>query len=284
MKTILVTGATGNIGRPLVQLLVDAGVRVRAVSRSAPAFPGSVDIVPSAAAGMPGVDAVFLNSRALIGELEATVECAQAAGVRKLVALAAINADDDDDRQPSRVRGDRNRECEQLAVGSGLDWVSLRPSVFASNFAGMWSGQIQAGDVVSGPYAQAATAVIADADIAAVAAVALLTDDLDRTRIPLTGPQSLTNTELVRAIGVALGRDLRYTELPPAAVRERFAAIGFPAAFADAYIGLLEAGVGRPALVTDEVPRILGRPATPFAQWVTDNRFMFAETQGAQHV
>lgn len=284
MKTILVTGATGNIGRPLVQLLVDAGVRVRAVSRSAPAFPGSVDIVPCAAAGMPGVDAVFLNSRALIGELEATVECAQAAGVRKLVALSAINADDDDDRQPSRVRGDRNRECEQLAVGSGLDWVSLRPSVFASNFAGMWSGQIQAGDVVSGPYAQAATAVIADADIAAVAAVALLTDDLDGTRIPLTGPQSLTNTELVRAIGVALGRDLRYTELPPAAVRERVAAIGFPAAFADAYIGLLEAGVGRPALVTDEVPRILGRPATPFAQWVTDNRFMFAETQGAQHV
>lgn len=284
MKTILVTGATGNIGRPLVQLLVDAGVRVRAVSRSAPAFPGSVDIVPCAAAGMSGVDAVFLNSRALIGELEATVECAQAAGVRKLVALSAINADDDDDRQPSRVRGDRNRECEQLAVGSGLDWVSLRPSVFASNFAGMWSGQIKAGDVVSGPYAQAATAVIADADIAAVAAVALLTDDLDGTRIPLTGPQSLTNTELVRAIGVALGRDLRYTELPPAAVRERFAAIGFPAAFADAYIGLLEAGVGRPALVTDEVPRILGRPATPFAQWVTDNRFMFAETQGAQHV
>lgn len=284
MKTILVTGATGNIGRPLVQLLVDAGVRVRAVSRSAPAFPGSVGIVPCAAAGMPGVDAVFLNSRALIGELEATVECAQAAGVRKLVALSAINADDDDDRQPSRVRGDRNRECEQLAVGSGLDWVSLRPSVFASNFAGMWSGQIKAGDVVSGPYAQAATAVIADADIAAVAAVALLTDDLDGTRIPLTGPQSLTNTELVRAIGVALGRDLRYTELPPAAVRERFAAIGFPAAFADAYIGLLEAGVGRPALVTDEVPRILGRPATPFAQWVTDNRFMFAETQGAQHV
>jgi uncharacterized protein YbjT (DUF2867 family) len=283
MRTILVTGATGNIGRPLVHHLLDAGVRVRAVSRSAPTFPASVQTVPSAAAGMPGVDAVFLNSRALIGELESTVDCARIAGVRKLVALSAINADDDDDRQPSRVRGDRNRECEQLAAGSGLAWVSLRPSVFASNFAGMWSGQIRAGDVVSGPYAQAATAVIAEADIAAVAAVALLTDELDGTRVPLTGPQSLTNTELVRIIGAAVHRDLRYAELPPVAVRERFGAIGFPAAFADAYIGLLEAGVGRPALVTDEVPRILGRPATTFAQWVDENVSMFTRSRGAQH-
>jgi uncharacterized protein YbjT (DUF2867 family) len=284
MKTILVTGATGNVGRPLVAHLLDAGVAVRAVTRSASPFPSSVTAVPTAAAGMPGADAVFLNSRALIGELEATVELARAHGVRKLVALSAINAEDEDARQPSRVRGDRNRECEQLAVASGLDWVSLRPTVFASNFAGMWAGQIRAGDVVSGPYAQACTAVIAEADIAAVAAVALLTDALDRTRIPLTGPQSLTNTELVQVIGAALGRDLRYVELPPDAVRERFAAIGFPAAFADAYIGLLEAGVGRPAPVTDEVQRILGRPATTFARWVGAHLALFAEYQGAEHV
>lgn len=156
--------------------------------------------------------------------------------------------------------------------------------MFASNFAGMWAAQIRAGDVVSGPYAQAATAVIAEADIAAVAAVALRTDDLTGRRIPLTGPQSLTNTELVATIGAVLGRDLRYAELPPAAVRERFAAIGFPAAFADAYLGLLEAGVGRPAVVTDDVPAILGRPATPFGQWVRQNQSLFTEYQGAQHV
>lgn len=219
MKTILVTGATGNIGRPLVTQLLDAGVAVRAVTRSAPPFPPSVTAVPTAAAGMAGADAVFLNSRALIGELEATVRLARAEGVRKLVALSAINADDDDARQPSRVRGDRNRECEELAVASGLEWVSLRPTVFASNFAGMWSAQIRAGDVVSGPYAQAATAVI-----------------------------------------------------------------GFPAAFADAYIGLLESGVGRPAPVTDDVHRILGRPATPFAHWVAENLALFADYEGAQHV
>lgn len=139
MNTILVTGATGNVGRPLVTELVRAGARVRAVTRNPQTggFPPGVEPVASAADGMAGASAVFLNSRALGQDLAATVELSRAAGVQRLVALSAINADDDDSRQPSRVRGDRNREVEELAVASGLEWVSLRPTVFASNFAGM---------------------------------------------------------------------------------------------------------------------------------------------------
>src|SRR6185312_13038578 len=115
----------------------------------------------------------------------------------KLVALSAINADDDFARQPSRVRGDRNKEIEQLAVDCGLDWVSLRPAVFATNFAGMWSAQLRAGDVVAGPYAAASSAPIVETDIAAVAARALLADELVGQRIPLTGPQSLSIFDVV---------------------------------------------------------------------------------------
>ena len=92
---------------------------------------------------------MFLNSRALGDELAAVVELARRAGVTRLVALSAINADDDFSRQPSRFRGDRNWEVEQHAVDSGLEWVSLRPTVFATNFFGMWAPQIQAGDVVA---------------------------------------------------------------------------------------------------------------------------------------
>ncbi|KHO26079.1 nucleoside-diphosphate sugar epimerase [Mycolicibacterium setense] len=280
MNTILVTGATGNVGRPLVTELVRAGARVRAVTRSpeTAGFPPGVEQVRSAADGLAGVSAVFLNSRALGQELAVTVDLARAAGVKRLVALSAINADDDDSRQPSRVRGDRNREVEQLAVASGLEWVSLRPTVFASNFAGMWSAQIRAGDVVSGPYAAASTAVIVDADISAVAAVALLTDDLVGQRIPLTGPQALTNTELVETIGRVLHRTLSYQEAPTDVVRRRFVDLGFGAAFADAYMGLLADTVERPALVTHEVDKILGRPATTFADWVADHREFFANS------
>ena len=276
--TIVVTGATGNVGRPLVTELVRAGAQVRAVSRhpDTASFPADVEVVASAAAAVRGASAVFLNSRALGADLAAVVDLARSAGVTRLVALSAINADEDFSRQPSRFRGDRNKEVEQYAVGSGLEWVSLRPTLFATNFVGMWSAQIRAGDVVSGPYATASNAPIVERDIAAVAAKAFLTDDLVGRKLALTGPQALTNAEMVETIGTVLGRPLHYHEVPVEAVRQRFIGIGFSAEFADAYIALLAMTVDTPALVTHEVDKILGRPAQSFAQWVDDHRDLFS--------
>ena len=277
MNAILVTGATGNVGRPLINQLVNAGAEVRAVSRrpDSARLPAGVDLVSSAAAGLRGASAVFLNSRALGGELAEVVALARQSGVTRLVALSAINADDDFSRQPSRFRGDRNKEVEQLAVDSGLEWVSLRPTVFATNFVGMWSPQIHGGDVVSGPYSSASTAPITESDIAEVAAAALLTDELVAQKIPLTGPAAYTNTELVQIIGSELDRPLRYQEVAPEFVRERFIGAGFGAEFADAYIAFLAATVEKPALVTHEVEKIVGRPAEPFADWVAEHRELF---------
>ena len=276
---IVVTGATGNVGRPLVTQLASAGAEVRAVTRhpDTAGFPAGVEVISSAMAALRGASAVFLNSRALGDELATVVELAGRAGVTRLVALSAINADDDFSRQPSRFRGDRNKEVEQLAADSGLEWVSLRPSPFASNFAGMWSAQVQAGDVVRGPYAAASTAPIVDSDISAVAARALLTDDLVGQKIPLTGPQAFTNTELVAVIGTVLDRHLHYQEVPPEVVRQHFVGLGFPAEFADAYVALLASTIDEPALVTHEVEKIVGRPAESFAQWVADHRDLFTK-------
>jgi uncharacterized protein YbjT (DUF2867 family) len=278
LNTVVVTGATGNVGTPLVAELAEAGIEVRAVTRQPlHHVPPGVATFGSVFDALPGADAMFLNSRALAGHLEATVAAAHDAGVTRLVALSAINADDDASRQPSRFRGDRNREVEQFAVDSGLEWVSLRPSVFASNFAAMWAPQIRAGDVVSGPYALASTAPIADGDVAAVAGRALLTDDLVGSRIPLTGPRAHTNSELVEVIGTVLRRDLRYREASPDAVRQRFLGLGFPGDFADAYMALLAETVDRPAVVTHDVEKVLDRPAKPFAQWVSERRRSFTD-------
>jgi uncharacterized protein YbjT (DUF2867 family) len=278
IMTVVVTGATGNVGRPLVTELARAGAHVRAVSRhpDTTGFPPDVEVIASAATAVRGASAVFLNSRALGDDLASVVELARSAGVTRLVALSAINADEDFSRQPSRFRGDRNKEVEQYAVESGLEWVSLRPTLFATNFAGMWSAQIRAGDVVSGPYATASNAPIVERDIAAVAAKAFLTDDLVGQKLPLTGPQALTNAELVETIGAILGRPLRYHEVPVEAVRERFIGIGFSPEFADAYIALLEMTVDKPAEVTHEVEKLLDRPAQSFAEWVNDHRDMFS--------
>jgi uncharacterized protein YbjT (DUF2867 family) len=280
--TIVVTGATGNVGRPLVAQLAAAGARVRAVTRSPhdAQLPAGVEAVNSAVDALPGASAVFLNSRALgpdLSGLADVVAAAKRCGVTKLVALSAINADDDFARQPSRFRGDRNKEVEQLSVDSGLAWVSLRPAVFASNFVGMWSAQIQAGDVVGGPYAEASSAPIAEADIAAVAARALLTDDLVDQQIPLTGPQAFTNRELVELIGTVLGRSLTYVEAPADLVRQRFIDLGLGAPFADAYTAMLAETLDKPALVTREVEKIAGHPATTFAQWVSQHRDLFTK-------
>ena len=281
--TIVVTGATGNVGRPLVAELVAAGAQVRAVTRTpkTAGFPSRAQVVGSATDALPGASAVFLNSRALGEQLPEVVDQCRRAGVTKLVALSAINADDDFSRQPSRFRGDRNKEVEQLAVESGLAWVSLRPSVFATNFAGMWSAQLRAGDVVGGPYAAASSAPIVESDISAVAARALLTDELVGQRIPLTGPQALTNSELVEVVGSVLGRPLQYLEAPTEFVRQRFIGLGFGADFADAYIAMLAETLDKPALVTHDVEKILGRPATTFAQWVSEHRDLFTQTEGA---
>ena len=281
--TIVVTGATGNVGRPLVSELAAAGARVRAITRApqTAGFPDGVEAVSSASSAidaLAGASAVFLNSRALgnaPGDLDKFVALATRSGVTKLVALSAINADDDFSRQPSRFRGDRNKEVEQVAIDSGLDWVSLRPTVFASNFVGMWAAQVLAGDIVGGPYAAASAAPIVETDIAAVAAQALLTDDYVGQQIPLTGPHALTNSELVAIIGRVLGRPLRYFEVPPEVVRERFIGLGLGAEFADAYTAMLADALDKPALVTREVEKITGRPATTFAHWVTDHRQLF---------
>lgn len=277
--TIVVTGSTGNVGRPLVTELLTADAHVRAVTRTpeTAVFPEGVEVVSSAADALPGASAVFLNSRALADQLADVVAQAQRAGVTKLVALSAINADDDFARQPSRFRGDRNKEVEQLAVDSGLAWVSLRPTVFASNFAGMWSAQIRAGDVVASPYAAASSAPIVESDIAAVAARALLTDELVGQKVPLTGPQAFTNSELVGIIGTVLDRPLRYQEVPPEVVRQRFIGLGLGAEFADAYVAMLAQTLDKPALVTHEVEKIVGRPARTFAQWVSDHRDLFTK-------
>lgn len=277
--TIVVTGSTGNVGRPLVHELCAAGVDVRAVTRhpDGARLPPEVSVRQSVGDALPGATAVFLNARALGDGLVDTVAQARRHGVRRLVALSAINVDDGLNRQPSRFIGDRNKEVEQLVVDSGLEWISLRPAQFASALANMWVTQVRDGDTVSGPYAGASSAPIGEADVAQVAAAALLTDDLVGRKITLTGPEALTNTQLVQAIGAVLDRPLHYREVPPDAVRRRFLDRGFPVEFADAYLAMQASTIDTPAVVTREVDVILGRAAQSWPQWVSAHRELFVE-------
>jgi len=287
---ILVTGATGNVGRVLVHLLDDAGAAVRAVSRSphAAGLPARVDVVGSDPArpetvidAFGGVSAIFLNPRAVGGAAPGLLALAAEHGVKQVVVLSAINAEDDPARQPSRYRGDRNKETEDAAIASGLEWVAVRPSVFAANTLGLWGAAIRRGDVVHGPFAEAASAPIHHRDVAAVAARALLGDVPSGTRLDVTGPQSLTQQQMITTLGDVLHRPLRFQEVPPEPARDAMVAQGFPVAFADAYLAMLAGTVGRPARTTATVTEVLGRPAATFASWVAEHADAFRSDLGS---
>ncbi|MFE9426834.1 NAD(P)H-binding protein [Kitasatospora sp. NPDC006697] len=274
----LITGATGTTGRRLIAHLLDAGVPVRAVTRNpgpaaALGLPAGVELARAGEPGMlRGVTALFLHPRA-VGERSAQlVAAAREQGARKVVALSAINVDEPLDEQPSRFRGDRNKEAEQAAVHSGLAWTSLRAATFASNAALAWGPQIRMGDVVRYPYARFREAPVDERDLAEVAARALLTDELTGRRLDLTGSEALSHEECVAAIGKALGRPLRFQEVPPQAAAEQMIARGMPAPFVTALMARYARLVDEPGQVTaGQVSAVLGRPARGFTDWVTDH-------------
>jgi uncharacterized protein YbjT (DUF2867 family) len=279
---ILVTGATGIVGRPLVEVLTGREVAVRAISRSAAALPAGVEHVsadlarPESLAGaLEGASALFVHPRAVGESAGKLMAMAAEHGVRRVVVLSAINVDDDPAYQPSRQNGDRNKEVEDAVTGSGLPWVAIRSSTFAVNAIGMFGAQARAGDVVRGPYANFAESPIHEADLAAVIAHALLYDDLDGRRIPVTGPESLTHEEQVEVIGKVLGRPLRFQEVPPEAAAAGMIARGIPEPFVTALMARYARGAGHPAPVTTEVAQILARPARTFADWVGDHTHAF---------
>lgn len=283
----LITGATGNVGRPLVTALLDAGASVRATTRDADGarLPSDVEVAevdPNSAtdlgAAMAGVDAVFLNSAAVRGSLTEVVALARDHGVRRLVGLSAFNIAQPRALQPSRFFGHRNAETEAAVVDSGLEWTSLRPSTFAgpAHFA-LWAPQSALGDEIAGPVADFAEPIIDPRDVAEVAALALLTDDLVGQRPVLTGPQVLSHAELVTILGSVLDRPLRYRELDLAEAAARMSTTGLPAAMVASFIARFAAyrDAGPQPEPTPTVARLLGRPPRSFADWAHDHAAAF---------
>jgi uncharacterized protein YbjT (DUF2867 family) len=279
---ILVTGATGTVGRPLVELLRAGGAAVRALTRDPrAAFPGGVEVAVADPArpdmlvpALRGVTAVFLNPAALRESTAAFLGLAGEHGVRRAVLLSALAVGNETGRQLTEIAA-HHRVVEDAVTASGLEWAVLRPGAFAANSLAPWAAQIRAGDVVRGGYALATSAPIHERDIAAVAVRALRTGELLGGRTELTGPRSLTEAEMVAAIGAAIGRDLRYEEVPAEEARRILIARGVPAAHAGALVALQAASVGRPAYTTREVERVLGRPALTYEQWAADHAGAF---------
>jgi len=280
--TVLVTGATGRVGRMVVDLLADAGLPVRALTRrpEEAALPAGVEVVTgdltvpeSLDAALRGVDAVFLVWTVPPATAPAVVE-RLATYARRVVFLSAPHRTPHPFFQQPNPMAGLYAEIERLIAGSGLESTIIRPGMFASNALLWWAPAIRGDGVVRWPYGAAETAPVDDRDVAAVAARTLYEDGHAGGDYVLTGPESLSQTEQVRIIGDVLGRPIQFVELSPDEFR-RATEGSWPRPAVDMLLAAWGATMGRPALVTSTVSDVLGSPARSFRQWATDHADAF---------
>jgi uncharacterized protein YbjT (DUF2867 family) len=283
MHPVLVTGATGRVGRIVVDELLAAGVPVRALTRRPAAeMPPAVEVasgdltVPeSLDAGLQGVGAVFLVWTAPPTTAPAVI-ARLATHAQRVVFLSSPHQTPHPFFQQSQPNPSAilHADIERLIAATSLAATIIRPGMFASNTLHWWAAPIRNGDVVRWPYGAAETAPIDERDIAAVAARALCEDGHAGGDYVLTGPESLSQTKQVSIIGAAIGRSIRFEELLPDEFR-RATADSWPPPVVDMLLAAWGATIGRPAFVTSTVADVVGSPAHTFRQWVDDHADAF---------
>lgn len=264
---VLVTGATGNVGRMVVDELLALGagdVRALTVDPARAALPAGVEVVrgflgrPSTLpAAYADVEVLYLAPH--LPTVAQACRMAAEAGVRRIVDLAGF-------------KGAHWQAVEDAVEATGLPFTHLEPGEFMAN-ATIWSAQIRAGDVVRDPCAAASNAPIAQEDVAAVAARALLDDSYAGKSLVLTGPETLSRREKVERIGQALDRDLRYVEVP----RDEAIALFEPTMGAHAawYVDGLAASLGHGRPPEPTVAEVTGRPAMTYLEWAVRHADLF---------
>jgi len=275
---VLVTGATGNTGRPLVETLVSRGTPVRAMVRAAGdggKLPDGADLAvadfddpASLAAALAGAAQAYLvtpSSEQAEAQQIRFADLAAEAGVRHLVVLSQLASAEDSPVRFLRYHAAVERHIRELGIG----YTFLRPNLF---FQGLlaFAKLIAAEGRLYAPIGDAAVSAIDVRDIAAVAAVALAEDGHEGATYTLTGPAAITHAQIAVALTAATGREITFTDVPPEAFAGSLTGI-LPPWQVD---GLLEDYAhyrrGEAAAVSPAVEQVTGQAPRDVTQFARD--------------
>ncbi|ADD41047.1 SDR family oxidoreductase [Stackebrandtia nassauensis] len=272
--TFLVTGATGNVGRHIVEQLVAAGAPTRALTRNpakanlpaeAEVIAGDLTRTDTLAAAFEGVTAAhFINfggdNYELLSNGQEIVDLALKAGVKRVTLLGAWD----------------NGSLEDAVDASTLQWTRVGPGEFMSNALG-WAEAIRTTGVVEEPFPDGHSPMSHEADIAAVAVKALLEEGHHGKTIQVAGPSAVSLRDKIRIIGEAIGKDIKLVELTPEQTREREAANGISQELIDFKINVFGSLPTEPYPLEGaaEFEKFTGKKPRDFKQWAAENADAF---------
>ncbi|MER5318194.1 SDR family oxidoreductase [Streptosporangium roseum] len=284
---IVVTGATGNVGRTLVRLLAEAGEPVTAVSRNisesdvprgVPAVAADLTDPATLRPALDGADALFLlisgdftsaagDPSDVVSEL---LDDAKAGGVGRIVLLSSQGVAT---RPHSSSHGSTGRSIEDAVRRSGMDWTILRPGGFDSNTYA-WAESVRTRRTVAAPFGDVGLPFIDPADIAEVAAAALRVDGHAGQVYELTGPALTTPRQRAEAIGAALGEPLRFIEQTREEARAQMLEF-MPEPVVETTLAIIGEPTPAEQRVSPDVEQVLGRAPRTFADWAQRNAAAF---------
>ncbi|GAB2538640.1 NmrA family NAD(P)-binding protein [Gracilibacillus alcaliphilus] len=263
---ILVTGATGNVGRHVVEQLHRAGKQVVALTRNQETarMPEGVEVVQgdlftpeTLSSVFARVDLIFLIT---VGGEEysplpgqAIIQLAEEQNVQHITVLWS---------------GEKGT-VEQAVEDSNLSWTQLHPGEFMSNTLD-WIDSIRAEGVVREPFGNSLSAFIHEADIADVAVRTLLENGHTGKIYTLSGPEALTVHEKVQIISTVMERDIQFIELTEKQARSRMQKENIPEEHIEMVINWFANPSKMAYTVVPTVEEITGHPARTFKQWVRE--------------
>jgi uncharacterized protein YbjT (DUF2867 family) len=281
MANILVTGATGTIGSVLVEKLAAAKVPARALVRNSEKAArieqlgletslGDLEQPDTLRAALDGIEKVFLLSapEQRQAELQSNlIQAAKSAEVRHIVKLSAIGVGSG---LESISLGRLHRQTEEEIERSGIAYTHLRPNGFMQN-SFMFANTIRTQNAFYAPLGDARVSYVDARDVSAVAFRTLTEEGHENRAYEITGPEALSYYDMAREFSSALGREVKYVEVPMEAARNAMLGMGMQEWLVGALVELFNFyGEGRADKVTDAVRQVTGNEPTTFAQFAGD--------------